>query len=341
MPPKDVRRLLKQQRTERQKTKKIEHPFAKYDTQGRLICVVCNAVVKSEAIWPSHLVSASHKESINRLRALKQQQARDRAAPLKPQTDERKRVAPANDEPNDVVHSKRARYDEQDQAAAEQEEEEEEEEEAEEEESSGLPADFFDAAPMEDTSVPATETSVEVEGEPSSVAVSGTVVEKPSGGLPSGFFDDPEEEARIRKEPAPSEQMETAIEEDYEAFREMMVETTEETEKMREEDDEEFWFDRNEDLRQQQAEFDARVEELKKLREKKGVPKPLSPLRRVDFDDKDAEIRSYLKSSVRDILKKAPAKKPVAVFDDMEEDEDEDEEDMSADESWAWRAQQL
>src|ERR1051325_9112442 len=77
---KDLRRLLsatKQQRQQQQEATsssslKITHPFAKYDTNHKLNCVVCSVIVKSESLWHSHLASLSHKETLRKLKEVKE-----------------------------------------------------------------------------------------------------------------------------------------------------------------------------------------------------------------------------------------------------------------------------
>ncbi|XP_014254832.1 zinc finger protein 830 [Cimex lectularius] len=46
--------------------KKIESPLAKYSDTGVLSCIVCDSVIKSEAIWNVHINSKQHKENIAR-----------------------------------------------------------------------------------------------------------------------------------------------------------------------------------------------------------------------------------------------------------------------------------
>ncbi|KAI8140394.1 hypothetical protein BJV82DRAFT_581357 [Fennellomyces sp. T-0311] len=295
MPKAEVRRLLKQQRTERQKEKRIDHPLAKYDAQDQLMCVVCNSHVKSS--WAGHLGSALHKESMARLRALKQQK-QQRSAPIK------RAPSPVPDEPT----TKRAKHDGDDDMQDQ------------------LPADFFDNGPQPSES--------EEEEEEQEAPKQEQTTEQ---GLPQGFFDNPEEEARVRKAPPPDEQLENKLDEEYALFKEAMADTIEEAEKVDEQDDEEFWLERDEEIFRQQAEFDSRVEMLKDLRKKATQGQFVAPkeVDRIDYDDAEHEIRSSLKSGVRNLLKKQSPKKVVTVFDDMDEDdEDEEEEDD-------WRAQQL
>lgn len=44
--------------------KKIDSPLAKYK-DGQLWCIVCDNIVKSDAVWPIHINSKKHKENIN------------------------------------------------------------------------------------------------------------------------------------------------------------------------------------------------------------------------------------------------------------------------------------
>jgi hypothetical protein len=48
--------------------KKIESPLAKYNGD-KLICIVCNQVVKSELVWNAHVNSKLHLENKNKLKS--------------------------------------------------------------------------------------------------------------------------------------------------------------------------------------------------------------------------------------------------------------------------------
>ena len=50
-------------------SKRIESPFAKYNSIGQLTCVICNIVVKSENLWNAHLNSKIHLDSKNKLKS--------------------------------------------------------------------------------------------------------------------------------------------------------------------------------------------------------------------------------------------------------------------------------
>lgn len=57
----ELRQLMRDRAKDKQTTR-IESPLAKYDTNNRLWCVVCNTIINSETIWPSHLITKSHKK---------------------------------------------------------------------------------------------------------------------------------------------------------------------------------------------------------------------------------------------------------------------------------------
>ena len=352
MPKTEVRKLLKQQRSERQKEKRVEHPFAKYDAQDQLICVVCQSHVKS--VWSTHLTSAYHKENMARLRSLKQQKQQQPKRPVK------RTSSPILEEPS----IKRAKHHEP-QNVDEIERDEEMDHDVDNDTSEQLPDDFFDNEPSKQQ-IPDEEEEEEVEKEeefkptqPSSQPKK-QVQKKPQqqqqqqqqgGGresnLPQGFFDDPEEEARIRNKAPIAEQVENILDEEYSLFKEAMADTIIEAEKVDEEEDEEFWLDRDEEMFRQQAEFDSRVENLKKMRVQgfaSTTKEQESSSNRVDYDDDDMEreMKNGLKKGVRNVLKKAPSKKITTVFDDMDisSDEEEEEEEGGGEED-DWRAQQL
>lgn len=311
MPPKsaaDIRKLLKKQQSERSTKQKVSHPFAKYDEQGRLICIVCNSPVKNETVWQAHLGSQVHRDNIQKLKALKHQQ----------QQQSLKRKAPS---PPPISQQKRTRVEEEeDRHDIELDEELEDSSEDEEMGNAALPADFFDSG---DNTVDSEEEEKieEVEEEP---------VEE-NGALPAGFFDDPEEEARIQGTLPPEEQAKLDLDRDVEMFNEAMMEVTQETKQVQEEDDETFWLERHDDISRKQALFDSRVEKLKHLRQAGGSIAAVAENKEEKDDD---EIVVGLKTSVRQLLKSKPVKQVQSMFDDDEESESEEEEED-------WRSQQL
>ncbi|OTA56234.1 hypothetical protein K449DRAFT_163164 [Hypoxylon sp. EC38] len=61
----DARALLRAHRAEN----RIQHPHAAYSDAGRLICKICHEVVKTEALWESHINGPNHQGRIQVLQA--------------------------------------------------------------------------------------------------------------------------------------------------------------------------------------------------------------------------------------------------------------------------------
>ncbi|XP_062987211.1 zinc finger protein 830 [Elgaria multicarinata webbii] len=70
----ELRRLmrLKQRETAAGKRKKVDSPFARYNSLGNLSCSLCNVSVKSELLWQTHALGKQHKEKLEQLKGLKQ-----------------------------------------------------------------------------------------------------------------------------------------------------------------------------------------------------------------------------------------------------------------------------
>ncbi|KAL1456338.1 hypothetical protein WDU94_001077 [Cyamophila willieti] len=62
----DLRRLMSQKKSDiLQIAKKVDSPLAKYK-EGQLWCIVCDNIVRSDAVWPIHINSKKHKENISK-----------------------------------------------------------------------------------------------------------------------------------------------------------------------------------------------------------------------------------------------------------------------------------
>ncbi|KAI8637006.1 hypothetical protein BD408DRAFT_425238 [Parasitella parasitica] len=305
MPPKpDVRRLLKKQQQERNKVAKVTHPFAKYDPTGRLVCVVCNSNVKSEALWQAHLGSQLHRDNMQKLKELKQQQLKRRATSPPP-------LASSSSSSTQQSENKRIRLEDEQEGQDIEISDDGDSSDEQEDEEMDLPADFFDKQEEE-------EVSKETEDTPTQDA------------LPSGFFDDPEEEARVQGTLPPEEQAKADLARDVEMFNKAMMDVAEESMQAQEEDDETFWEERHFDITREQVKFDSRVEKLKQLRQTGQTTMVVDEEEDVDKDD----IKAGLKTSIRQVLKSKPAKQVETLFDDEDESDEEESDDD-------WRAQQL
>jgi len=79
-----LKNLAKLKKAERAKSTKIEHPLARYNNIGQLMCIVCKVNVKTDALWNNHMALPSHREN---LLALQKQKSEDNT-----NTQKRKRV---------------------------------------------------------------------------------------------------------------------------------------------------------------------------------------------------------------------------------------------------------
>ena len=84
---KELRRLLSVTKQQRQQqvaassslqssSSRIVHSFAKYDANHKLNCVVCSVIIKNESFWNSHLASLPHKESLRKIKEIKEKTER-------------------------------------------------------------------------------------------------------------------------------------------------------------------------------------------------------------------------------------------------------------------------
>ncbi|KAF9285253.1 hypothetical protein BGZ68_004011 [Mortierella alpina] len=219
-------------------SKRVTHPLAKYDPKTlRLTCAICGPAVpiRSDSLWNAHLVSKSHQEAVAKLRAVKEQmQRREAEAAERQRLQQQKQsqqqgvkrkatgglVAYADDSESEDENdddqephksnnnasagsdTKRVKIDnsdvvEHDRNQVEQDIEDEEDAMA------GLPAGFFDAANATSSSNmdPVTQRNGSPAAVKDSIQNGEEHEDEPMEGvLPSGFFDDPEQDARIRAE---------------------------------------------------------------------------------------------------------------------------------------------
>jgi hypothetical protein len=270
------------------------------------------------------------------LKAIKQQQQQKSGVKKRPLSDEQEPTGKSGDA---ALLSKRARFEQiekemeqQDNDGNDDDDDDDDDEdslddsddsEMDQGDDSALPADFFDTPAPSSTKAPATKT-------PDRAAASRLGVHRD---LPKGFFDNAKEEAKARQTAAPEVLENQQLEDDYEAFKEMMVDTNEETDKMKEEDEETLLIDREVTLAREQLALDEKVQQLKRLRQQPH----LVHQQQIDKKD-DTTWAPGLKSSVRQTMMQQGSRKQTqaVVFDDMEEDDDDDEDD-----EWDWRAQHL
>lgn len=294
----ELRRLMRAKQRQTTDKKRIESPFAKYNSLDHLSCVLCNVQVKSEILWQAHVLGKQHKEKVSELKCSNQPSSSSQT----PQDSKLKRKAL---EPNDINGKKvkstssasysvsglpadffgkpvKASGSTQKSAglnllAGVYDEDDEEEEETKhagitshvpqkgESAQAGLPADFFDS------SIPSAPT----------VSHSGSILkadepekavekkENTAEALPEGFFDDPVRDAKVRNVDAPKDLMDK----EWEEFQKEIRQVNTKSEAIVAEDDEEGRLERQIDEIDEQIECYRRVEVL---RDKRDVVKSKS-----------------------------------------------------------------
>lgn len=71
----ELRRIMSEQKKKLLQTvRKIDSPLAKYKNDGTLMCILCNTVVRSEAVWNVHINAKQHKENITKKKEQQQQE---------------------------------------------------------------------------------------------------------------------------------------------------------------------------------------------------------------------------------------------------------------------------
>ncbi|KAM7379428.1 hypothetical protein PAMP_004977 [Pampus punctatissimus] len=326
----ELRRLMREKQRQATEKKRVESPFAKYNSLGHLSCVLCNVQVKSELLWPAHILGKQHKEKVAELKEAKQ------APPTPLPSQPVKRKAPDNED----VNGKKAKPAVQAAGRAASElpgdffqkpsskepagaqkasglsllagvyDENSDEEEAgvagttkdappQTAGTSGLPSDFFDS------SIPPS-PAISHSGSILKADVSEKSAEKKENtaeALPEGFFDDPVRDAKVRNVDAPKDQMDK----EWEEFQKEIRQVNTKSEAIVAEDDEEGRLGRQIDEIDEQIECYKRVE---LLRDKRDVVK----------------------------RKPLPSKEELMETDASIEEEEEDEEELLGLLSRDWRA---
>lgn len=64
----DLRRLMREKKRSTEREKRVESPYAKYNSVGQLSCALCNAPVKSALLWQTHVLGKQHKDRVSELK---------------------------------------------------------------------------------------------------------------------------------------------------------------------------------------------------------------------------------------------------------------------------------
>ncbi|XP_047444643.1 zinc finger protein 830 [Mugil cephalus] len=305
----ELRRLMREKQRQATEKKRVESPFAKYNSLGHLSCVLCNVQVKSELLWPAHVLGKQHKEKVAELKGAKSQ-------PVAAESQAVKRKAPGNEDvngkrgkpssvadqspsglPGDVFKKPTERAPVSTQKSAglsmlagvyDDNDNDDDDENAEagttkppqqKTETAGLPDDFFDS------SIPST-PAISHSGSILKADVQEKVTEKKDNtaeALPEGFFDDPVRDAKVRNVDAPKDQMDK----EWEEFQKEIRQVNTKSEAIVAEDDEEGRLERQIDEIDEQIECYKRVE---LLRDKRDLVKSKMPRKEEKMETDDSIV---------------------------------------------------
>ncbi|XP_077580158.1 zinc finger protein 830 [Stigmatopora nigra] len=278
----ELRRLMREKQRQTSEKKRVESPFAKYNSLGHLSCALCNTQVKSELLWPAHVLGKQHKEKVSELKEGKQTQ---------PNPQLKRKVAEDND-----VNAKKAKstagqsvagvpgdfFEKPNSAktsagvsllAGVYDDDDDDEDEdvlpaasapptiadSQPVESAGLPADFFDSSIPSVPAVSHSGSITKAEEPEKSVEKKDNMAEA----LPEGFFDDPVRDAKVRNVDAPKDQMDK----EWEEFQKEIRQVNTKSEAIVAVDDEEGRLERQIDEIDEQIQCYKRVEMLRDKRD--------------------------------------------------------------------------
>lgn len=283
--------------------KRVESPFVKYNSLGHLSCVLCNVQVKSELLWPAHILGKNHKEKVAELKEAGSQPVKPQSQPVKRKTQDSedavgKRAKSSLDagqsssgllgdfseKPSDKNSAPTKKSTGLSILAGVYDEDDDDDGGAAAEEAGiadpppvGLPTDFFDS------SVPSTPT-ISHSGSILKADEQEKTLEKKDNtaeALPEGFFDDPVRDAKVRNVDAPKDQMDK----EWEEFQKEIRQVNTKSDAIVAEDDEEGRLERQIDEIDEQIECYKRVEVL---RDKRDVVKSKSLTKKEEQMEVDA-----------------------------------------------------
>lgn len=276
----ELRRLMREKKKQAERQKRVESPYAKYNSLGQLSCVLCNLQVKTEILWQAHILGKQHKDKVSELKGAQQGAG---SSPQTPHTSTLKRKATepevhAGKKPKasgaELLQGKTAtggpgtglgllagQYDdnddENDNADADSSGKAASDQIQQAPPSEGLPADFFDSGGPGNASAPSASHSG---------SISKADEEKPAEKkdnmaetLPEGFFDDPVRDAKVRNVDTPKDHMDK----EWEEFQKEMRQVSSASEAIVAEEDEEGRLGRQIDEIDEQIECLRRVEVLR------------------------------------------------------------------------------
>ncbi|XP_012731366.2 zinc finger protein 830 [Fundulus heteroclitus] len=276
----ELRRLMREKQRQNTEKKRVESPFAKYNSLGHLSCVLCAVQVKSELLWPAHVLGKPHKDKVAELKEAKSQPAAPQSQPVKRKATDSAEVAgkktkPAEQSgsglPGDFFEKGTEKAPDSAQKSAGlsllagvYEEEEDDDEDAGEPtpaapSAAELPADFFDSSIPPAPAVSHSGSILKADVPEKSAEKKDNTAEA----LPEGFFDDPVRDAKVRNVDAPKDHMDK----EWEEFQKEIRQVNTKSEAIVAEDDEEGRLERQIDEIDEQIECYKRVELLRDRRD--------------------------------------------------------------------------
>ncbi|XP_023833033.1 zinc finger protein 830-like [Salvelinus sp. IW2-2015] len=312
----ELRRLMREKQKQTIDKKRVESPYAKYNSLDHLSCVLCNERVKNEILWQTHVLGKQHKEKVAELKGSKQSSTgqgpqpplKRKALDSEDTNGKKSKPVAGNEQAStssglpDVFFAKPAPpgpkkltgilkktsaglsllagvYNEDD-----------DEEEAGDSfdrgaaSSSGVqkgtPAPGLPADFFDNSTIPAVPAASHSGSilKPDETEKSVEKKENTPEALPEGFFDDPVRDAKVRNVDAPKDQMDK----EWEEFQKEMRQVNTKSEAIVAEDDEEGRFERQIDEIDEQIECYRRVEVL---RDKQDVVKKVAKEKTEDQED--------------------------------------------------------
>lgn len=245
----DLRKAMSEHKKKAGIVKKIESPLAKYTDAGQLMCILCKAVVRNEAVWPVHLNSKSHKENILSAKKTKLETDATKVQSFK-RPNSPSQESSVNKRIKGILKNSKTQSVQV---------------------SSSLPSDFFDkpskqvngttqpnavalAQKSENKSETVPEKDIKNMGTEEEKEKNKDVNQTP---LPEGFFDDPVLDAKVR-----NVEYKNPIEEEWEKFQKVIKEETAQSAQIIADDQEEATTERQLDEIEEQIRHWSRVMDL-------------------------------------------------------------------------------
>lgn len=300
----ELRRLMREKQRQTTDKKRVESPFAKYNSLGHLSCTLCNVQVKSELLWPTHVLGKQHKEKVAELKGANSMAVTQQSQPVKRKVPDNedvngKRAKPSSSAgqsasglPGDFVEKSSEKESVTLKKSAglsllagvhDEDDADENTEEAgttnpppQKTEAGVLPADFFDSSIPSTPAISHSGSILKAEVQEKSTEKKDNTAEA----LPEGFFDDPVRDAKVRNVEAPKDQMDK----EWEEFQKEIRQVNTKSEAIVAEDDEEGRLERQIDEIDEQIECYKRVEVL---RDKRDVVKSKLQPRQDDHMERD------------------------------------------------------